>query len=109
MEVDFLLVGQGIAGTALSYRLLESGKKVHIVDAAEENDCSRVAAGLYNPVTGRKMVKTWFADHIFPEIEPFYHGLEETLKTKFIYNRPIYRPFSSIEEQNEWMGKSGDE
>src|SRR5690554_6593820 len=108
MEVDFLLVGQGIAGTVLSYRLIEAGKKVHVVDMAEENNCSRVAAGLYNPVTGRKMVKTWLADQIFPEIEPFYQELEETLNAKFIYSRPVYRPFSSIEEQNEWMGKSSD-
>lgn len=109
MEVDFLLVGQGIAGTLLSYRLIKAGKKVHIIDQAEKNICSRVAAGLYNPVTGRKMVKTWQADLVFPEIEPFYMHLEWELKSRFLYKKAIYRPFGSLEEQNEWMGHSGEE
>lgn len=109
MEVDFLLVGQGIAGTLLSYKLIKAGKRVHVIDQAEKNNCSRIAAGLYNPLTGRKMVKTWNADVIFPEIEPFYIQLENELKIKILHTRSIYRPFGSIEEQNDWMGRSGNE
>lgn len=109
MDVDFLLVGQGIAGTALSYRLINSGQSVYVIDQAAENNCSRVAAGLYNPLTGRRMVKTWNADQLFPEIAPFYSALEKTLQARFKYELPVYRPFVSIEEQNEWMGRSGEE
>lgn len=109
MDVDFLLIGQGLAGTALSYKLINSGKSVHIIDQAGNNNCSRIAAGLFNPVTGRKMAKTWWADLLFPEIVPFYQSLEAFLNTRFLYNRSIYRPFLSIEEQNEWMGRSGEE
>ena len=108
MDVDFLLVGQGIAGTALAHRLIAAGKKVCVIDQAEKNNSSRVAAGLFNPVTGRQMVKTWMADQLFPEIQPFYTELEEYLGSEFFHTKPIYRPFISIEEQNEWMGKSGD-
>lgn len=109
MEVDFLLVGQGLAGTVLSYRLIQAGKRVFVIDQAGNNNCSRIAAGLYNPITGRKMVKTWLADQLFPEIEPFYRQLEQELNTQFLFKCPIYRPFISVEEQNEWMGRSGDE
>ena len=108
MEVDFLLIGQGLAGTALSHRILSKGKSLMIYDLPESNKSSRVAAGLYNPVTGKKMVRTWLADQLFPEIEPFYTDLENLLGAKFLMKRPIYRPFLSIEEQNEWMGHSGD-
>ena len=108
MDVDFLLVGQGIAGIALAHRLVNSGKSVHIIDLAENNNSSRVAAGLFNPVTGRNMVKTWMADQLFPEIQPFYSGLEDHLGAKFLHSLAIYRPFVSIEEQNEWMGRSGE-
>ncbi|WP_200976807.1 FAD-binding oxidoreductase [Echinicola sp. 20G] len=109
MEVDFLLIGQGIAGTVLSYRLISSGYKVLVLDQADQNNSSRVAAGLFNPVTGRKMVKTWNADNLFPEILPIYRELENVLNTKLIYLKNIYRPFNNIEEQNEWMGKSIEE
>jgi len=108
MEVDFLLIGQGLAGTALSHRILESGKRVMVFDLPEANKSSRVAAGLYNPVTGKKMVRTWLADQLFPEIEPFYSALEQLLDKTFLMKRPIYRPFLTVEEQNEWMGHSGD-
>jgi glycine oxidase len=108
MEVDFLLIGQGLAGTVLSFRLMEANKTFVIVDLPQENQSSRIAAGLYNPVTGKKMVKTWMADQLFPEIEPFYERMEKFLGRKLLYKRNIYRPFLSVEEQNEWMGHSGD-
>jgi glycine oxidase len=108
MEVDFLLIGQGLAGTALSYRMWENNLSFMVLDTPERNNSSRIAAGLYNPVTGKKMVRTWLADQLFPEIEPFYGKLEDFLQKKFLVKKNIYRPFLSIEEQNEWMGHSGD-
>ncbi|WP_194974972.1 NAD(P)/FAD-dependent oxidoreductase [Aquiflexum lacus] len=108
MDVDFLLIGQGLAGTVLSFRLLEFGAKVLVIDQPESNLSSRVAAGLYNPITGKKMVKTWNADLLFPEIEPLYQKMESFLSSKFLFPKNIYRPFLTIEEQNEWMGKSGE-
>ncbi|MFC3417655.1 NAD(P)/FAD-dependent oxidoreductase [Algoriphagus hitonicola] len=108
METDFLLIGQGLAGTALGFRLKEAGKSVKVFDRPDLNQSSRVAAGLFNPVTGRKMVKTWNADALFPEIIPFYRQVEKLTSKKFLREQGIYRPFLSIEEQNEWMGHSAD-
>lgn len=108
MEIDFLIIGRGIAGTALGYRLEQFGLKILIFDQPESNKSSRVAAGLYNPVTGRKMVKSWMAEFLFPEIEPFYQELEKITGRDFLTKEQIYRPFLSIEEQNEWMGHSSD-
>lgn len=108
MEIDFLIIGQGIAGTALGYRLEKLGQKILIFDQPESNRSSRVAAGLYNPVTGRKMVKSWMAEYLFPVIEPFYAEQEQATGRKFLMKERIYRPFLSIEEQNEWMGHSSD-
>ncbi|WP_297335135.1 FAD-dependent oxidoreductase [Algoriphagus sp.] len=108
METDFLLIGQGLAGTALGFRLKEAGKSVKIFDRPDLNQSSRVAAGLFNPVTGRKMVKTWNADLLFPEIIPFYRQMERLTSRKFLREQGIYRPFLSIEEQNEWMGNSAE-
>jgi glycine oxidase len=108
MEIDFLLIGQGLAGTALSFRLLEKNKRIVVLDSPKGNNSSRIAAGLYNPVTGKKMVRTWLADLLFPEIEPFYEKMENLTGKKFLVRKNIFRPFLSVEEQNEWMGHSGD-
>ncbi|MCE7991247.1 MAG: FAD-binding oxidoreductase [Roseivirga sp.] len=108
MEVDYIVVGQGIAGTVLTDHLMKEGFSVLVYDDQSYSNSSRVAGGLYNPITGRKMVKTWLADELFPYLLTYYKGLELRLSTRFLVDTPIYRPFVSIEEQNEWMGKSSD-
>lgn len=109
MEVDYIIVGQGIAGTVLADHLMCEGKTVLVYDDSSKSNSSRVAAGLYNPITGRKMAKTWLADDLFPYLLSYYADLENRLQTSFVNDVPIYRPFVSIEELNEWMGKSGED
>ncbi|OJJ21322.1 hypothetical protein BKI52_12230 [marine bacterium AO1-C] len=108
MQVDYLIVGQGIAGTTLSYNLLQQGKRVMVVDAPHSSTASRVAGGICNPITGRKLVKTWMADALFPFLKVFYQNLEKTLQTRFFYDRQVYRIFQSIEQQNQLLGKSAE-
>ncbi len=48
------------------------------------------------------------AEKIFQELHQFYAWSEKKLDHRFFYPQPIYRPFLSVEEQNEWMGKSAD-
>lgn len=103
---DYLIVGHGLAGAALSQELIEQGKQVLVFNEPSLNSASLIAGGIYNPITGRKMVKTWNADNIFPIIEPFYRAFEKKLGEKILYDIGIYRPFLSVEEQNEWQGKA---
>ena len=53
--MDFLIVGQGVAGTFLARTLIERGCRVVVVDADQQASSSRVAAGLLNPVTGMRL------------------------------------------------------
>lgn len=109
MSAEFLIVGSGIAGSILSDHLLKSGRTVTVIDKPDKSNSSRVAGGLYNPITGRKMVKTWNCDLLFDYLIPYYDGLEEELKSRFFIDKHIYRPFFNVEEQNEWMGRSSDD
>ncbi len=107
-EVDFLIVGQGLAGSTLSLELLERGQQIFVIDEPQQNHSTVVAAGLFNPITGKLMTKTWKADLLFPYLIDFYSSAEKKLGADFFYPMPLYRPFISIHEQNEWMGKSAD-
>ena len=107
-NVDYIIVGQGLAGTILSHVLIRNGRKIHVFDEERVHTSSLVAAGLYNPITGRKMVKTWNADKLFPMIEPFYREMEQATQSSFLRPIPIYRPFVSVAEQNEWQEKCAD-
>lgn len=106
MQVDYLIIGQGIAGTVLSYTLLKRGKKVLVVDSQSFANSSKAAAGIFNPITGKRLVKTWQADLLFPYIKSFYQDLEKELKCQFLHLTPIYRPFLTIEEQNSWISQT---
>ncbi len=77
-----------------------------VFDQPELNHCTSAAAGLFNPITGKMLAKTWHADTLFPYLHTFYRRAENQLKKKFFYPVPLYRPFSSVQEQNEWMGRS---
>lgn len=107
--VNYIIVGQGLAGSTLALRMMESGKSVIVFDDPGSNRSSVIAAGLFNPITGKLMTRTWMAEKIFRELHQFYSWSEEKLGQRFFYPQPIYRPFLSVEEQNEWMGKSADE
>lgn len=106
-NVDFLIVGQGLAGSLLSYHLLEQGCSVRVINTQQHRpSASRAAAGLYNPITGRKLVKTWRADDLFPYLETCYTELQQRLNASFFHPTPIYRPLASVEDQNEWAVQS---
>jgi len=107
-KVDYIIVGLGIAGTWLSYELIKRGKSILVIDQNTENTSSKKAAGLYNPITGRKMVKTWRVDDFFPDLEKNYQELERLLGVQCLHPLPIYRPFPSISDQNDWHGKQND-
>ena len=105
---DYLIVGQGIAGTSLAWHLHESGKRILLINDSSLPSSSKVAAGIFNPLTGKKLVKTWLADEIFPYAQNFYAGLEEKLNVKFLHQASIFRPFRSIEEQNSYLAQTSD-
>ena len=107
-DLDLLIIGQGLAGSAVAIRALARNYRILVIDEPSQNNSSAIAAGLFNPVTGRNMVKTWLADELFAALYEFYPGAERLTSKKFFHPMPVYRPFFSVEEQNEWMGKSVD-
>ena len=106
---DYIIIGQGIAGTVISHQLREAGQTVLVINQTHANASSRVAAGIINPVTGRKMSLTWRAHDLFPFLWDFYAGLEKQLGVKALHLQEIYRPFLEVSEQNDWMGKSAED
>lgn len=107
-HVDYIIVGLGLAGACLAVQLIRRGKKIAVFDLPAENRATAVAAGLFNPITGKRVVKTWKADELFLCLQGFYTEVQKDLNLKFYYPNPLYTPFQSIEEQNDWMSKSTD-
>jgi len=106
MKYDYIVIGQGIAGSCLAFELLKRDRSILLFDQPDENISSRIAPGIFNPVTGKNLVLTWKAHVLFDYFHEFYVEFEKSVRKKILYNKNIYRPFLTIHEQNDWMGKS---
>jgi glycine/D-amino acid oxidase-like deaminating enzyme len=78
-ETTVLITGLGITGTFLSWCCYQQGIDFVVIDDAKENAPSKVAAGIINPVTGRRVVKVWLDDRIIPFAENAYNAIGNVL------------------------------
>ena len=104
MKVDYIIVGQGICGTMLSYFMLQQNISHVVIDESLTNTASKVASGVINPITGRRFVKTWMIDELMPFAKETYQSLEQLL------NISIFQETSVIDfHTTEQMQKAFDE
>lgn len=109
MNKEIYIIGGGLAGCILGYTLSEKyNQSVFLVDDGHLRSASKVAAGIFNPITGKRMVKTWMADDIFPYMIDFYKDIEIKLGAKFLNFDHVLKPFDTISEQNEWSAKTAE-
>ncbi|MEW6468622.1 MAG: FAD-dependent oxidoreductase [Bacteroidota bacterium] len=103
---DFLVVGQGLAGTVLAYTLLKKGCSVRVVDDGSLSSCSRVAAGNMNPVVFKRLAPTWKADALIPFAKKFYRETEEFLEQQFFLDKEIVKLFSGENDKGAWLKRA---
>lgn len=89
MRTEFLIVGQGICGTFLSWELQKAGKSFIIIDEDKTNTASKVASGVINPITGRRLVKTWMIDELLPFAFAAYTELGASIGIQCISQKDI--------------------
>ncbi len=100
-----LIVGQGIAGTVLAATLQSKGAQVEVWEANHGDSASQVAAGVINPVTGKRYVKTWMLEELYPFAKQFYEKIAQKLGISIWHERAIVRLLSSIKEENDWASR----
>lgn len=84
-----IIVGQGISGTFLSYYLLKEGKDVLVFDEIKNNASSNITSGVINPVTGRRIVRTWMIEEIMPFAIKAYQAFEQFLQINIVHQTNI--------------------
>ena len=108
LEVDVLVVGQGLAGTLLTHFLLQAGQSVHVIDDDYPRAATKVAAGIINPVTGRRYVKSWYIDRLLPTAEATYQQLEKQLGIIIYHPQKVLRALFNQREENDWLVRAYD-
>lgn len=84
-----IIVGQGISGTFLSWFCYQAGIDFIVIDEPKPNTPSKVAAGIINPVTGRRVVRVWLDDIILPFAETAYQAMGDFLELPVITRTAI--------------------
>lgn len=107
-DYDFLIVGQGIAGSLLATFLLKKQAKILVIDDLHRGASSAIAAGLINPITGKRLVKSWRVEEFLPFAEKTYCELARDLNTAFFQKREIVRLFKDAGEENAWLSRAAD-
>jgi glycine oxidase len=100
---NILIIGGGLAGCFQAAASVRAGHAVTMIDADRPRSASRVAAGLFNVVTGREASKSWLADEMLAEIHAFLAVPAFESLRQYFHFMPIYRPFADGYTYNEWM------
>lgn len=96
-KVDYLIVGQGLAGSLLAWQLLQQGYRVAVIDNQAES-ASKIAAGLINPVTGMRLVKQAGVENLLAVAKQCYQQLEIYFKHQFYIETPLLRLIKNEKE-----------
>src|SRR5450432_46945 len=94
---EVFIVGQGLAGTWLSWWLYQAGISFKLIDQFYADSASLRAAGLINPVTGRRMVTTWMIDELIPFASNAYRQIGKFLDDSLIQEVSVIDFFPSVQ------------
>ncbi|MBU2939865.1 FAD-binding oxidoreductase [Lacinutrix sp. C3R15] len=104
-NVDYIVVGCGLAGVHFCEQLKAHNKSFVVLDNTSQQS-SVVAGGLYNPVVLKRFTSVWKSQEQLELALPIYHKLEQELNIVLDFKTPVYRRFTSVEEQNDWFTAS---
>lgn len=105
MQVDFLIIGQGLCGTMLSWALHKEGKTFLVVDDNADGTASKAAAGVINPVTGRRYSITWMIEDLMGFAKIAYKELGEYLGETLLLKKSIIDFFPSPQMRNAFVDR----
>ena len=88
-----VIIGQGLAGSAVAWTLHWAGQSVLLLDRGEPFTASRVSAGLITPVTGRRLVASPKYDEYLAEAKNFYRRVETETGQAFFTEVEMLRLF----------------
>ena len=105
-EVDNLVIGQGLAGSAVAWTLHQAGQTVHVIDKVDPATASRVSGGLITPMTGKRLVKSPDFVEYWAAATEYYRSIEAATSCHFFEVRPMLRLFKNDEARQQFKERS---
>lgn len=107
-SVDFLIVGQGLAGSLLAMALLRAGKDVLVLDDGWQSAASLAASGVINPVSGQRLSRDPELDSLLPAAISSYQALEQKFGASLIRPKALLRLVQSADELSRLEQRRAD-
>lgn len=99
-KVDYIIVGQGLAGSILAHQLIRRGKQVLVLDNSHQNSASRVAAGIINPITGPRLSLDDNFPLCYQQAKSYYAELQTDLNLCLWTDLQQQRSLKNEQQQN---------
>lgn len=109
LQVDAIIVGGGLAGIHLALAMNRQGLKPLVVDKPDLHSSSRIAAGIINPITGRRFALTWLYNELEPAFIEVYRYWEDQWNSRFFRNVNILRSIPGNKLVNDLDAKLLDD
>lgn len=104
-KLDYLIVGQGLAGSILAFTAILNNKNIGVIASKNYVPSSAVAGGIINSVVIKRLTKSWRADEFNNYLKQFYPKWENDLKSKFFLKTKTFKLISSKEEEGFWISR----
>ena len=102
------IVGQGIAGSCLAMQFIEKGIPVCVFDEGKEISSSKVAAGMVNPITGRRFALSWKFNEWNKIARDFYGKIEAQFNRSLIQELELFRTVNDLAHLDHVIIRSGE-
>ncbi|GIV43755.1 MAG: FAD-dependent oxidoreductase [Bacteroidia bacterium] len=89
--MKYLIVGAGITGTILAWNLYQNHIPFEIWTAPHIPSVSQIAAGLINPITGKRLAKLSNYENILSVALKTYQEIQNFFSIPLIYQHKIFR------------------
>ncbi|MFA6151583.1 MAG: FAD-dependent oxidoreductase [Chitinophagaceae bacterium] len=108
MHKDILIIGQGIAGTLLSYELMCEGKSVMVIDTPDKHKASLVAAAVINPLIGKNWTIAKDAAMLIPHAVKTYKALGEKFEQNFLIEKDLFVFHQNVKQEQTFADQISD-
>ena len=78
LTIDVLIIGQGVAGSALAYELHQQNISVYIIDNNQKSAATAVANGQCQRISGQKLGINPTVNECFNMAIDYYKTIEQT-------------------------------
>ncbi len=107
-DIDYLIIGQGLAGSLLAWTLLQRQQQIHLIDDHHSGSASLAAAGLVNPLGGMRFNRLPHLEECLAAAGEDYRALEQVLGIPLWHPLGMVRLFREPGQRRFWERRRDD-